>query len=635
MAGRHKRWAALAAALWLCLPMARAGDTAPATHAGATPATAAFDTLLDKLTGPASLQATSADYERDLERLRGLLPAGDRARDARFRSVYCGSLRWKDPVEGLAYAEGALALARDLHDTPSQARALLCRAAYTMLASGSRRGLPDLDKAIGLLDGGREPQLLAESLESRGDLLSLLGEQARAMLDFQRARAAYRQAGISGEVEPLVQSIAVAYRRMGDTEQARRYLDQALARMRARGDWESVATNLIQIGFLHDESGAPQRALASFQAAIDVAVRHRLPASANAALLGLAEAQITLGQGEAARHTLERARAGFDAQQDASAEDTLLLLEGQALARLGRDAEALDHYRRALPLIKRNGNDRYLALLYKAQAASLEALGHVDAALSDYRRYTELELQLQRKMRLQQGRLLEYEYEARRNEFENRRLRAEAQARQAEVEALERERGWQWLALVLGGLLLALLSSLAWRHWRTSRQLHRENQLDPLTGIANRAAIEAEARRALQAAAAGDGRMAVLMLDLDHFKEINDRHGHAAGDRVLRAVTDAWQAQLRGRDPIGRIGGEEFVVVCADTSLQQALAVAERLRVATTTLRFDDIDPELRVTASIGAARMQRPGDSHDALLARADAALYRAKQRGRDRVEC
>src|SRR5690606_31145405 len=220
VAGRHKRWAALAAALWLCLPMARAGDTAPATHAGATPAASAFDTLLDKLTGPASLQATSADYERDLERLRGLLPAGDRARDARFRSVYCGSLRWKDPVEGLAYAEGALALARDLHDTPSQARALLCRAAYTILASGS----------------GREPQLLAESLESRGDLLSLLGEQARAMLDFQRARAAYRQAGITGEVEPLVQSIAVAYRRMGDTEQARRYLDQALARMRARGD---------------------------------------------------------------------------------------------------------------------------------------------------------------------------------------------------------------------------------------------------------------------------------------------------------------------------------------------------------------------------------------------------------------
>jgi len=179
------------------------------TRAGQT---AAFDQVLQRVVGPDSLTATSAAYDADLERLRTALPAGDRARDARFRSVYCGSSTWRNPVQALAYADDALALARDLNDTSSEARALLCRAEYVMLTSGTQRGLPEVDKAVDLLANGHEPQLLGESLETRGDILSLLGEQAKAMLDFQRARAAYRQAGIAGEVESLVLSLAVAYR---------------------------------------------------------------------------------------------------------------------------------------------------------------------------------------------------------------------------------------------------------------------------------------------------------------------------------------------------------------------------------------------------------------------------------------
>ena len=632
MASRWYRWKigwiALLAMPGLLLAQPTPSVVAPSGQA------ATFDQILQRLIGPDSLSAIGDTYDTDLERLRAALPAGDQARDARFRSVYCGSSTWRDAVQGLAYSDAALALARDLNDTASQARALLCRAEFVMQTSGTQRGLPDMDKAVDLLGNGHEPQLLAETLETRGDILSLLGEQAKAMLDFQRARAAYRQAGIPGEVESLVLSIAVAYRRMGDAEQARRYFTQALKRMQARSDWEGVATNMIQLGFLAEESGAPERAVRPFQQALDIAIAHRLPDTSNSALLGLAHAQIGLGQGELALRTLGRAHQGFAARQDSSAEDSLALLAGQALARQGRHSDALAHYRMALPLIKRNGNDRYLADLYKAQATSLEALGHTDAALSDYKQYTELQLRLQGKMRLEQGRLLEYEYEIRRGEFENRRLRSEAATKQEQVHALERVRQWQWLTIVLGGLLLALLTSLAWRHGRSARRLSRQSLIDPLTGIANRAAIEAEAIRAIEGAPRTDSAVSLLMLDLDHFKAINDRHGHAAGDRVLCATTDAWQAQLRGRDPLGRIGGEEFVVVCADTTLEQAMVVAERLREATASLDFADIDPALRVTVSIGVAQSQRSGDTHEGVLARADAALYRAKQRGRDRVE-
>ena len=596
--------------------------------------TAAFDATLQRVVGPEWLESTFAAYDADLERLRALLPAGDMPREVRFRSVYCGSSKWKEPEQGLAYSDEALRLARDARDVASEARVMLCRATYIMLVSGSQRGLPEVEKAIALLQAVDEPQLLAEALQMRGDIHSLLGEQAKAMLDFQRARAAYRASGIDREVESLMLSIAVAYRRMGDWPQAQRYFTAAVKRMQDKGDWESVATNLNELGYLHGESGAPEKALASFREAERVAIKHDDAYNVNAARLGIAESQIALGQPDAALNMLRQARAGYAAEHDASSEDMLLMITGQALARRGQHAEALARYEQALPLIQQDGNERYLAMLFKAQAASKEALGQAGAALADYKRYTDLQMKLQGKMRLEQSRMLEYEYEIRLRDFENRQLRAEATIKQQEVAALEALRRWQWLAIGLGVLLMTLLALLAWRQWRKSRRLRDLTLLDPLTGVANRRGIEREAARAIGGATRPGDSVSLLILDLDHFKAINDRHGHAAGDRVLRAAADAWHTVLRGRDPLGRIGGEEFVVVCADTTLEQAMVVAERLREATAALRFDDIDAALRVTVSIGVAQSQRSGDTHEGVLARADAALYRAKQRGRDRVE-
>ena len=624
----------LLAALW-AWPLATPAGV-PARSGAIEPAStreSAFDETFEKVVGPTSMETSLIVYEGYLERLQALLPANDQAREVRFRSVYCGSRSWKDPKQGLAYSDEALKRARNLRDIGSEARAMLCRANYIMLINGSQRGLPEFDKVVELLADSHEQQLLAETLEMRADTLSLLGEQARAMIDFQRARATYRGAGIDHEIEPLMFSIAVAYRRIGDFPQAERYFTSAIARMQDQQDWGALATNYIQLGFLQAESGQPGKAQATFRKAIDVAEQHADPVSLNSARLGLADTQISLGDPEAALDTLAQARAGFVAQQDESSNDMLLMLTGQALARQGEHAAALAHYKLAAPLVERNGNDRYLAQIYKLRAASQEALGKASTALEDYKRYADLQMKLQGKMRLEQSRMLEYEYEIRRRDFENRQLRADAQARQQQLIALERVRHWQALSLGLAALFVALLASLALRQWKRSHRLRDLAMTDPLTSVASRFGIEREAEQAIAQAIRTDTSLALLMLDLDYFKSINDRHGHAAGDRVLREVATAWHAQLRGRDPLGRIGGEEFVVVCLDTSLDQALLVAARLREVTHSLHFDDLDSTLRVSVSIGAASY-KPGESREDLFARADAALYRAKQRGRDRIE-
>jgi len=593
----------------------------------------AFDIVFERVVGPVSLDASTASYEHDLDRLRTLLPPDDRVREVRYRSVFCGSTRWKDVNKGLAYSEQALQMAQSAGDRVSEARSLLCRSAYLSLRDGSRHGLPDIDRALAILDKLDEPQLEGETLEIRGDLRSLIGEQANALLDYQRARAAYRDSGIGNDPETLLQSMAVTYRRMGDYAQAASYFEQARPRLEAKQNFEGLAVNSIQLGFLHDEAGAPDKARAAFEEAVRISTEHDDPIDRNGALLGLAEAQIALDQPQAAQATLRQAAAGYAEQQDDSSQDMLLLLGGKALAKQGQHEAALARYAEAQPLMENSGNLRYLAMLHQARAASEEALGRDRDALASFKRYEALQDELQGKMRLEQGRLLQYEYEIGRRDFENQRLRAERQAQAQQLADLRRIRRWQTVAMASGLLLVALLAAFAWRQWGKSRRLRALALVDPLTGAASRRGFDTAAAGALVDAMRTGLPLSLLALDLDRFKTINDRYGHPAGDHVLAATTMAWQAVLRERDLLARIGGEEFAVVCPDATLDKARGIATRLLEATEALRFDEIDPALRVGVSIGIAQTE-PGDTLATLHSRADAALYRAKQGGRGRVE-
>ena len=185
--------------------------------------------------------------------------------------------------------------------------------------------------------------------------------------------------------------------------------------------------------------------------------------------------------------------------------------------------------------------------------------------------------------------------------------------------------GMQPLFLSIGFLLLY--------NETLQRELHQLARVDALTGVKNRLALTETAAQMLSQASRVKRPLGVLMLDADHFKSVNDRFGHGGGDKVLLALVDNIRATLRSGNVIGRIGGEEFVVLAPDTSLEEALVLAERIRatVESTPLLVDG--HLLQLTVSIGAAATE-PGE-HDVagLLQRADAALYAAKHAGRNRV--
>lgn len=165
-------------------------------------------------------------------------------------------------------------------------------------------------------------------------------------------------------------------------------------------------------------------------------------------------------------------------------------------------------------------------------------------------------------------------------------------------------------------------------------QLEQQALQDALTSLPNRRAYEAQAEQAMaRAARGGGGVLAVGVADLDHFKKINDRHGHAVGDAVLRTVARVLRDTGRVTDVAARLGGEEFGLLFPDTTLAQARKVAERIRaaVAAAPTRLPD-GTALHVTMSIGVAALG-PGSTLDAAMSEADQALYVAKHQGRNQV--
>lgn len=158
---------------------------------------------------------------------------------------------------------------------------------------------------------------------------------------------------------------------------------------------------------------------------------------------------------------------------------------------------------------------------------------------------------------------------------------------------------------------------------------------DPLTGALNRRGFDMQFSRLLAESETSNGEISLIMLDIDHFKKINDTHGHLFGDKVIRGVAEVLKANVKGRDAIARLGGEEFGVLLPDTSLSGAQVLADRIRqmVEKGRIRRQDGKDEVGgITISLGVAELNRDEDTA-AFLNRADKALYFSKENGRNRV--
>lgn len=349
--------------------------------------------------------------------------------------------------------------------------------------------------------------------------------------------------------------------------------------------------------------------------------------------LSLCEAKIELGQLVPAEQQCRSALQVFTAAQSTdvvkearAALANIDLENGHADRALSTLNEVLDHGGADVP-------PRRIPSLYKLRARANAALHNYRDAYTDLNEYLQRNLAVSEAERVRQAAALRTRFETDREIDRNASLQHELTLAQ-ELSGHQKEQlRWTAIAAAAAVLVIVLLTYILNTNLRHRRQLQRLASQDSLTGLPNRRRTTELANAAITAAISAQQPLTVAIIDLDHFKAINDRYGHAAGDHVLREFARMSRESLRDSDILGRWGGEEFLLVMPGTTLDAALVSLERLRTQALQIRLPSMDAELKVTLSAGLAMNEHDVKSLDDIVARADAALYDAKNQGRDLV--
>jgi diguanylate cyclase (GGDEF)-like protein len=531
-----------------------------------------------------------------------------------------------------ASAEKGLALL----DGPTDALRLelLSTAALNIYTEDGIRG------AIGEVQAARDHQP-ADSLSSLclaialGTLEDRAGERALAT---RTETEAYHDSESPERAQAHAQAaieLSSALRGTGDFREALTLVREKIGWDQAHGDSLALSVSTYIEGEILNAMREFHSAIDNFERARSLSVSlgdHQGVAFAD---MRICQSYIELGRDRAARPRCERA-----AQVFAASNSTDVLKQTQDyLAEIDLQAR---QWRQALEILDRvldhQGTDMApssVAIAYRTRARAYAGLHDYTRAYSDLAEYLRRYRaeNLARRLRMQETvkeRALA-EQEIARNSVLQHQLELTRERATRQTETLR----WVAAAGTAGGLVIALLSYILITNLRFRRQLMRLATEDNLTGMPNRGRTVELATAALEAAAAQNRPLTVAIIDLDHFKTINDRCGHAAGDYVLREFARVSRGSLRAADVLGRWGGEEFLLILPDTSLDAALASVERLRVLALAIHVpsSSADDPVRVTFSAGLATTAEGARSLDEIIARADAALYEAKNEGRDLV--
>lgn len=533
-----------------------------------------------------------------------------------------------------AEAEAGLRAARQRGDDIAASGFHNCRGyAFDVLGSPADAAL-EFEAAVAAAERAGHKPALAEALALRGESRQYHGRYDDAIADLNRAYALNLELGLKSGQRYTLNAIANVYSddNVGEFDKAIGYYRQLLKYDEAAGLKSGMATSRFNIASALEKKGEHEAALVEYRRAleIDTALGNRA---------AMAETERSIGallveqrKPAEALPWIERALGYFSGADDAESIARTRLTRAHALRGLDRLREAVADLEFAEGHFRASNNPRQLARVYEALADARAASGDwrraYEAAIAHRRAQEELE----RRAREEQTSRLRVQFDTARKEQENRALLIENAHRGEALRTAERVRSLQRLAILLGAALLVLLGAMALQQVHRGRRLRRLAMTDELTCLPNRRNILDFLDDALQDVRNGGRPLAVIAFDVDHFKRVNDLHGHHGGDRVLQAIAGIVDGWLPERARAGRMGGEEFLAVLPGADAVAARAAAEALREAVSQAGFEGFQAGERITISLGIA-VAGAGDDIESLLRRADGALYSAKHEGRDRA--
>lgn len=549
--------------------------------------------------------------------------------ELRAHLILCDYYSERDRAAAEAEIERATALLPSATRQGLRAGVLDCRGTVFETAGDNTNARKLYEEAVAVASAADDREMLANALYSRGYLLGLQGSYAAGLADLKRAESLFAELNLPHHALTAMNGIAILYNRMGDFEQARNMYSRALEEQRAAGLRREQAVTLHNLGRAHEKLHAWPQAETAFNEAAKISRELAYARGEAHALRGLAAVANARNDPNEALRILARAERLQRDTPDARLNAHIELARGIAFHKLRRLAESATALQRALEIFESADAQHELRETYAELAsvyADLENWRAAYASLAKAKSASERLLQNQIDQRFA---TLKVEFDTAAKIKENTLLVRENEANQKALAHERRARSLQRALTVLIVLLASMLAGVAAHQWRTTRRMRRLALTDELTGVPNR---RAALRRLQPLLEDGHGRCALLIIDIDHFKQINDRFGHPEGDEALRLVASCLRDEVREPAFLGRLGGEEFIVVLPETGLEEAAAIAERFRANVMTLDSRRWLSDCPITVSIGLT-IEADHDTPSTMLQRADAALYEAKRAGRNCV--
>jgi diguanylate cyclase (GGDEF)-like protein len=552
--------------------------------------------------------------------------------EIRTRLLLCDYNSERDLSAAEDQARRALALLPQAHDPGLRAGLLICQGETRETVADNGRAMQLYTQAVEVATDAHNDEKLAAALYSRGYLRGLQGEYATGLVDLRRAQTLYDRLGRQYDALSCRDSIATLYSRLGDNTEAAHLYADVLHMQRQAGMIREQAVTLHNLARTYEDSRQWELAQVTFTQALDLAHGLKYPRVEAYALRGLAAVKVARMDAPGALADLARATALQRETPDARLGAQINLEKGRALHLAGRLPESEAALQQARSVLQSAGVAVELVDTDNELAVVESALGEWHAAYMDKAEAAQQQEQLLSNQLGQRFAMLKVAYDTAAQEQENRALLRENAAAGSALEQSRRVRQLQGVVIALGVALGAILIWLLLLNRSRARRMGSLAMTDELTQAPNRRAVLAMLNTLLQRPEVAP--CAVLIMDIDFFKRINDQNGHAAGDEVLKLVAQAVRNTVQAPAFFGRLGGEEFLIVLPDVDLAAAKRFAEVLREKVAAINTRAAIPgHPGVTTSVGLTLAMAGTDDPGNMLARADTALYTAKRSGRNCV--
>lgn len=587
---------------------------------------------------------TREEIESNLALLSKLISTDDATRHEKLQLLKC----WDQNTEN----DTAIALAlkntnQALSNIPPTASPhfitdlTLCRSWFLQLSGDMDGAMEGYNLSVKRAYEHEDLKLIADSRSIRGALYSYIGDFSAALDDLVTAQDLYESLNLSGWANINLADVATSFRRYGDPQSAIRYYTKLKALYLKNNNQEQAMYVNSDIGLALDELGEHQQAVDNFLVSYQYFKEHQQEKVAATMATNIAYSLIKLNRLNEAEKYLIEADTVIN-EKDLTDYSFMKLFMADIKFQQARYKEALTELEQGEKAFRTLQNNRGLTQLLQLKSNIYVAMNDLSAAYGALQEFVTLTKKVDGNSLSHHTTELKVKFDTSRIESENQRLIENQNLKEQELALLEKNKSLQHIILLLAGFILTIVSIFAYKQVHRNRQLQVIALTDYLTKLPNRRHIYAQAAKYFQQALKHQSPFSVIIFDADHFKKINDNFGHELGDRALMTIANAGRALSGNKDLVGRIGGEEFLILLPNTDATRALALAHQLQNHISRLSAQNLPAELKLTVSAGVATLEPQNNTEDAyqdkdfatLLKRADNALYEAKNAGRNCVK-